>query len=107
VIPLEDGETCTDNYQCDSENCLDGECAPRGKAGGECSVDMWNQCDDDFYCEVETGEIVGECVPKKGPGEECDFSAQCPNYNCGNYAGIKRCGSTSSATEAMCDGLED
>lgn len=107
-LPRDAGQVCTDNYQCESEICnADGECEARGTEGANCSLTQYNACDEGLYCAVLVGQIEGECAPQLGPGEECVLDAQCPNWNCRLVNGRKRCGEQASASEAMCDGLDD
>lgn len=104
-LPQDDGDFCTDNFHCRSGNCSeDGECLAAGAEGTPCVVDTYDACGRGLYCQNEEGQAGGECVVQKGPGDECENSAQCPNGNCEFVMGKYRCGTTSSLGEAMCDG---
>ena len=107
-LPRELGESCANDYHCESERCSeDGECVERGAEGSACVLDFYGECQDGLFCKTAAGEVEGKCSVTKAPGEECQFNAECAGYNCRVVEGRKRCGTQTSAGEAMCDGLDE
>jgi len=72
-LPGFDGQACTDNAECLSNNCDGTKCAQKDNY---CINDL--ACEKGKYCDEN-----GECKDIKGSGQECERSTECnPYYIC-------------------------
>ena len=73
-LPGFDGQACTSNEECLSNNCDGTSCAEKG--GGVCINDL--ACEKGKYCDTD-----GFC--KSIHGDECRFSSECKPYHVCNF----------------------
>ena len=74
-LPGFDGQACSDNAECLSNNCDGGSCAEKD---GNCINDL--ACEMGRYCDLN-----GKCQNMKGKDKECESSNECnPYYICNN-----------------------
>jgi hypothetical protein len=72
-LPGFDGQACSDNAECLSNNCDGGSCAEKD---GYCINEL--ACEKGRYCDSQ-----GKCQNMKGNGKECYSSKECnPYYIC-------------------------
>ena len=80
-LPGFDGQACTSNEECLSNNCDGTSCAE--KSGGVCINDL--ACEKGKYCD----DVDGKCKSIKKSGEECKSSNECKPYHVCNYESDK------------------
>ncbi len=93
--PLPNGQTCTSDFECQSESC-DETCQPPPGIGDECVPDG---CEEGAYCNALTNGI---CAAKQGWGAPCSSSIECWG-SCESAYGELRCYGQGPG-EALCDG---
>ena len=76
-LPGFDGQACTDNAECLSNNCDGSKCAEKD---GNCINDL--ACERGRYCDE-----FGKCKNMKSAGQECESSKECNPYHICNYDG--------------------
>ncbi len=94
-FPLPEGQTCTGDFQCESDSC-DVTCQPPPGIGDDCLPDG---CVEGAFCNAVTD---GVCEAKRGWGALCSTSIQCWG-NCDSVFGELRCEGHAPG-EALCDG---
>jgi hypothetical protein len=110
---LENGETCTDNSQCNSKRCVATLCEPC-VSDGDCLTGFYcdatarcsSQCEDYNACTIDSGNLIDGCMNIPAVGAGCDDFNGCTQDDfCDGFRQCRTANPVQCPPGEICDDL--